>query len=217
MKIAVLAGGLSPEREVSLSSGSLIANALMEKGHRVLLLDVYRGIRDLPENPDSLFRGEERYTHTVTDRVPDLEALRREVGIGNALVGPNVARVCQAADRVFLALHGAMGENGQLQAYLDSCGIGYTGSGYAGCLLAMDKELSKRLFRDAGIPTPEWVWYDTADGNPDDLIAQIGLPCVVKPNDCGSSVGVSIVSDRAALEAALCEAGKWRKKSSVAS
>ena len=112
MKIAVLAGGLSPEREVSLSSGSLIANALMEKGHRVLLLDVYRGIRDLPENPDSLFRGEERYTHTVTDRVPDLEALRREVGIGNALVGPNVARVCQAADRVFLALHGAMGENG---------------------------------------------------------------------------------------------------------
>lgn len=212
MKIAVLAGGLSPEREVSLSSGSLIANALMEKGHRVLLLDVYRGIRNLPENPDSLFRGEERYTHTVTDRVPDLEALRREVGIGNALVGPNVARVCQAADRVFLALHGAMGENGQLQAYLDSCGIGYTGSGYAGCLLAMDKELSKRLFRDAGIPTPEWVWYDTADGKPDDLIAQIGLPCVVKPNDCGSSVGVSIVSDRAALEAALSEAAKWGRR-----
>ena len=75
MKIAVLAGGLSPEREVSLSSGSLIANALMEKGHRVLLLDVYRGIRDLPENPDSLFRGEERYTHTVTDRVPDRKSV----------------------------------------------------------------------------------------------------------------------------------------------
>lgn len=212
MKIAVLAGGLSPEREVSLSSGSLIANALMEKGHRVLLLDVYRGITDLPEEIDSLFRRGERYTHTVTEQVPDLEALRREVGIGNALVGPNVARICQCADRVFLALHGAMGENGQLQAYLDSCGIGYTGSGYAGCLLAMDKELSKRLFRDAGIPTPEWVWYDTADGNPEDLIAQIGLPCVVKPNDCGSSVGVSIVSDRAALEAALSEAAKWGRR-----
>ena len=91
MKIVVLAGGLSPEREVSLSSGSLIANALMEKGHRVLLLDVYRGMRELPADPDSLFRTGERYTHTVTERVPDLDRLRREVGIGDALVGPNVA------------------------------------------------------------------------------------------------------------------------------
>ena len=212
MKIVVLAGGLSPEREVSLSSGSLIANALMEKGHRVLLLDVFCGIRDLPQNPDSLFRSEKLDSHSVTDRVPDLETLRREVGIGDALVGPNVATLCQLADRVFLALHGAMGENGQLQAYLDSCGIGYTGSGYAGCLLAMDKELSKRLFRDAGIPTPEWVWYDTETGDPEDLVARIGLPCVVKPNDCGSSVGVSIVSDRAALEKALAEASGWGRR-----
>ena len=129
MKIVVLAGGLSPEREVSLSSGSLIANALMEKGHRVLLLDVYRGMRQLPENPEELFRTGERYTHSVTDQVPDLERLRREVGIGDALVGPNVAALCRLADRVFLALHGAMGENGQLQAFLDSQGIRYTGSG----------------------------------------------------------------------------------------
>ena len=212
MKIVVLAGGLSPEREVSLSSGSLIANALMEKGHRVLLLDVYRGMRQLPENPEELFRTGERYTHSVTDQVPDLERLRREVGIGDALVGPNVAALCRLADRVFLALHGAMGENGQLQAFLDSQGIRYTGSGYAGCLLAMDKELSKRLFRDAGIPTPDWVWFDTARDSVERLVQTVGLPCVVKPTDCGSSVGVSIVETKEALSDALQEAAKWGRR-----
>lgn len=212
MKIVVLAGGLSPEREVSLCSGSLIANALMERGHRVLLLDVYVGLCELPEDPDTLFRSSKRYTHTVTEQLPDLEALRQMVGIGNALVGPNVAALCRLADGVFLALHGAMGENGQLQAYLDSCGIRYTGSGYAGCLLAMDKELTKRLLRDAGIPTPEWVWFDTQTGSVDALAEQIGLPCVVKPNDCGSSVGVSIVTDRAELDEALGEAAKWGRR-----
>ncbi len=212
MKIVVLAGGLSPEREVSLSSGSLIANALMEKGHSVLLLDVYCGIKKLPENPDTLFRTNERYTHTVTEQVPDLEKLKKEVGIGNALVGPNVGELCRLSDKVFLALHGAMGENGQLQAYLDSQGIEYTGSGYAGCLLAMDKELTKRLLRDANIPTPEWVWFDTEKDSVDGLIAKIGLPCVVKPNDCGSSVGVSIVDKREELEGALQVAGKWSRR-----
>lgn len=209
MKIVVLAGGLSPEREVSLSSGSLIANALMEKGHRVLLLDVYEGMRQLPDDPDSLFRTKGAYSYTIRSRIPDLAALKERVGIGEALIGPHVAELCRMADWVFLAVHGAMGENGQLQAYLDSCGIGYTGSGYTGCLLAMDKELSKRLFRDARIPTPEWVWFDTRTGTVDELIAEIGLPCVVKPTDCGSSVGVSIVADREALERALAEAGKW--------
>lgn len=212
MKIVVLAGGLSPEREVSLSSGSLIANALMEKGHRVLLLDVYRGMAQLPENPETLFRTGEHYTHTVTDQVPDLERLRREVGIGDALVGPNVAALCRLADRVFLALHGAMGENGQLQAYLDSQGIRYTGSGYEGCLLAMDKELAKRLFRDAGIPTPEWVWFDTGRDSVEQLVQRIGLPCVVKPTDCGSSVGVSMAATEAELTAALAEAAKWGRR-----
>ena len=163
MKIVVLAGGYSPEREVSLSSGSLIANALMERGHRVLLLDVYEGIRELPRDPDTLFLQNGFYTHTVTEEVPNLAALKARTGNGNALVGPNVATLCQSADKVFLALHGSMGENGQLQAYLDSYGIRYTGSGYLGCALAMDKDVSKRLFRDAGVPTPDWSIFCSTD------------------------------------------------------
>ena len=212
MKAVVLAGGLSPEREVSLSSGSLIANALMEMGHRVLLLDVYEGIRELPDDPESLFRSDRSYAHSIREEVPDLEALKRRVGNGCALVGRNVAELCRMADRVFLALHGDIGENGQLQAFLDVCGIRYTGSGYIGCLLSMDKDISKRLFRDAGVPTPEWMYFDSAHDSPDALLECVGLPCVVKPCSCGSSVGVSMADTREELISALAEASGWGRQ-----
>lgn len=211
MNIVVLAGGLSPEREVSLTSGSLIANALMENGHRVVLADVYEGLPTLPENPLSLFRSEGAYRHTVSKEIPDLDALRARCNNGNALIGPNVIELCRHADLAFLALHGAMGENGQLQATLDTFGIPYTGSGYAGSLLAMDKDLSKRLFCDAGVPTPQWVVFDARTMTADDVIMSVGLPCVVKPCGCGSSVGVFLTDTREELDAALRDAAVFGK------
>ncbi len=212
MKIIVLAGGYSPERDVSLTSGSLIANALMENGHQVLLLDVYEGLESLPEDPDTLFRTVGKFEHCVRETVPDLDALRARCQNGDALIGKNVLSLCARADMVFLALHGAMGENGQLQATLDSYGIRYTGSGYIGSLLAMDKDLSKRLLRDAGVPTPDWVYFDTATDSEEDLIAKIGLPCVVKPVACGSSVGVSMADTPEELSQALHEAARWDRR-----
>ena len=215
MKIVVLAGGYSPERDVSLTSGSLIANALIEKGHRVLLLDVYEGIKQLPKNPEDLFLQTAYAMPQVAETVPDLDALRARCGNGNALIGANVLHLCSIADRVFIALHGSMGENGQLQATLDTHGISYTGSGYVGSMLAMDKDISKRLFRDAGVPTPDWVYFDLQNGSRRELNDAIGLPCVVKPCDCGSSVGVSIVETEEELETALSEAAKWGQKAVI--
>ena len=209
MKIVVLAGGYSPEREVSLSSGSLIANALMERGHRVLLLDVYEGMASLPDDPEALFLKNGHYEYTVKEAVPDLVALKKRVDNGEALVGCHVTELCRLADKVFLALHGSMGENGQLQAYLDSCGIRYTGSGYVGCTLAMDKDISKRLFRDAGVPTPRWYCYRPKTDALDALLSCVNYPCVVKPCGGGSSVGVSMADTEAELKAALEEAAKW--------
>ena len=203
MKIVVLAGGLSPERDVSLSSGSLIANALMENGHRVLLLDLYLGI-ELPSNLDQLFRSQEegkRYNYEVPSIEPDLKTLKLEAGNGEALLGKNVIELCKYADKVFLALHGSVGENGQLQALLDMYGISYTGSGYVGSLLAMDKDISKIMMKSAGIKTPDWTMNDIANQELD--LNSISLPCVIKPCSCGSSVGVSIVHNKQELKTAI--------------
>ncbi|MBR2722334.1 MAG: D-alanine--D-alanine ligase [Clostridia bacterium] len=209
MNIVVLAGGYSPEREVSLNSGTLIANAMIENGHRVLLLDVYVGLRTEGLDPLSLFQTTKYPPHTISTAVPDLDALKAEYGQGDALIGPHVLEICALADKVFLALHGSMGENGQLQATLDTHGIRYTGSGYAGSLLAMDKDIAKRLFLDAGIPTPPWVYLRKGDADIDARLTAIGVPAVVKPCHCGSSVGVSMADTKKELDAAIDEAFRW--------
>lgn len=208
MNIAVLAGGFSPERDVSLTSGSLIANALIDEGYDVCLADVYLGI-DVCDDAKKLFNREKKPVYKVTHTVPDLDALKKSSGNGEALIGKGIIELCQAADVVFLALHGSMGENGQLQATLDNFGIKYTGSGYVGSLLAMDKDISKKMFIGAGVRTPEWLYFSADGGNIDIIEKKIGYPCVVKPCSCGSSVGISIVSDRAELEVALGEAKKY--------
>ena len=209
MNIAVLAGGYSPERDVSLTSGSLIANALIGEGHNVCLADVYLGIKDEDLNEKTPFNRELKPVHKVEHNVPDLAALKEQSGNGEALIGRGIIELCRAADVVFLALHGAMGENGQLQATLDNYGIKYTGSGYVGSLLAMDKDISKKMFVGAGVRTPKWLYFKAQDSDIALIEEKIGYPCVVKPCSCGSSVGISIVDDRAGLEIALAEAEKY--------
>ncbi len=208
MNIAVLAGGYSPERDVSLTSGSLIANALIDEGHNVCLADVYLGI-DGTDELSNLFNKEKKPIYKVTHSVPDLDALKESSGNGDALIGKGIIDLCREADVVFLALHGAMGENGQLQATLDSYGIKYTGSGYVGSLLAMDKDISKKMFVGAGVNTPEWMYISAKQADIDEIEQRIGYPCVVKPCCCGSSVGISIPENRAELENALKEAEKY--------
>ncbi len=211
MNIVVLAGGLSPERNVSLSSGTLIASALRRKGHRVLLLDVYVGLATLPPDPNTLFDEENNPAVTVSRDVPDLDALRAEHGRGNELIGPNVVALCRMADVTFLALHGAMGENGQLQALLDIYGIPYTGSGYLGSSLAMDKGVAKVLLAAHGVRVPRGVRLNQREKpDLDAILAAVGLPAVVKPCSCGSSVGVSLVDTRDELAEAITAAKQYK-------
>ena len=212
MNIVVLAGGLSPERDVSLTSSSLIANALMRRGHNVALVDVYRGLDRVPEDISSLFVTGVEYSYRVETSEPDLDALKASCGGQEALIGPGVTELCRAADVVFVGLHGGMGENGQLQATLDNMGIKhYTGTGYIGALLSMDKDIAKRLMNAAGVPTPEGVYFDTERDSADLIEKKVGFPCVIKPASCGSSVGVSKVYDRAGLDAALAAAKKYER------
>lgn len=207
MKIVVLAGGLSPERDVSLSSGSLIANSLSRSGHKVVLLDSFLGA-DVPLDIDDMFRSDVEYSYAIPEVAPDLEKLKNEHPENKgSMIGKNVVEICRHADVVFMAMHGAAGENGQIQALFDLCGIKYTGSGYEGSLLSMNKCISKEIMLQYGIPTAPGILV-RCDMNTiceiiDEVDSKVGYPCVVKPSSCGSSVGVSIVDSREELEMAL--------------
>ena len=204
MKIVVLAGGLSDERNVSLSSGCKVCAALRERGHQAALIDRYLGT-DQPSA--ALFPAPIHEELTKLGRpAPDLAAVRaaRTDG-GENRFGPGVLEACRLADVVFLGLHGTCGEDGRVQAALDLLGIPYTGAGYLGSAIAMDKDLTKRLAAPLGVATPKWelVRY-TAEEIPA-LTARLEVPCVVKPVASGSSIGVSVVHDRDALSAALTQ------------
>lgn len=198
MKIAVVCGGLSNERDVSITSGSCVARALREKGHKVVLLDLYYGYSGEYTDPAELFeREQEDLRYSVREETPDIEKMIAD-GDGSR-IGKNVVEICRAADISFLALHGEDGENGKVQATFDMFGIRYTGSGYLGSAIAMNKELSKIMFRHSGIPTPAGIVLEKGVESYED----VGFPCVVKPCSGGSSVGTSIVYSRDEYDAAL--------------
>lgn len=205
MNILILAGGLSPEREVSFTSGCRIATALIGRGHRVCLCDPYTGCD--PDGKPPVYTADAIRPRRIGMKVPDLATLKRESGRGERRIAPGVMELCRTAEVVFIALHGDIGEDGRLQAMLETEGIRHTGSGYAGCLLAMDKDIAKRLFREADILTPDWVHCDlsrqTAEATAAHIEETVGYPCVVKPCSCGSSVGVSMAEDREELMQAL--------------
>lgn len=210
MKITVLAGGLSHERDVSLSSGSLIAGALVRRGHEVCLADLYTG--KALDGSAPAFTTSPIEPYKVSRSVPDLEALKTAAGRGDRRMGESIPALCAEADVVFIALHGDVGENGQLQAYLDMACIPYTGSGYAGSLLAMDKDLTKQLLTRAGVSTAPWIYCDLTEGvetTADRIEAEVGYPVVVKPCSGGSSVGVSMPENRGELIAAISKAASY--------
>jgi D-alanine-D-alanine ligase len=199
MNITVLLGGLSAERDVSLASGLRIAAALRGRGHRVACVD--------PATNAELSAAEEAalIASGVGTAPPSLESLS---ALSSGSISPTLAALpaVRDADVVFLALHGGQGEDGTLQALLDLAGASYTGSGHLGSALAMDKHLSKTLFRAAGVGTAEWLM---APASADDVLATIGLPAIVKPSKQGSTVGLTIVREIGQLEAAVTEAFRY--------
>ena len=213
MKIAVLCGGLSPERNVSISSGTKIAGALQESGHQVVLLDMFFGLEDYTGDIAAIFDNPPALGGThIDESAPDLESVRAQRKLESpSLFGEHVLEVCAMADIVFLALHGRTGEDGRVQATLDLLGIPYTGSGYLGSAIAMDKDLTKRLVAPY-VTTAKWRALKYTADEIDAIADETELPCVVKPDDSGSSIGVSIANDeqelRAALEAAAHEGSR---------
>lgn len=216
MKIVVLAGGLSTERDVSFKTGEMVTKALRENGHQVILLDVFIGYSNKEEDLTGIFDRAEAVSVKVAaipETAPDLEKVKAQrKDQSDNFFGPNVIELCRMADIVFMALHGENGENGKIQAAFDLFGIRYTGTGYLGSALAMNKGMAKQLFLENGIPTPRGTSLKRGEDAAKIETCGIHFPCVVKPCSGGSSIGVSIVHDKAEYEQALKEAFRWENE-----
>lgn len=191
-------GGTSAERDVSLASGLRIAAALRTRGHEVTALDTARGVLAPATERELLAAG-------VGQAPPDLEALR---ALSRQSLSPSLGTLpaVREADVVFLALHGGQGEDGTLQALFDLCGVRYTGTGQLGSAMAMDKDISKRLFRDAGVRTPDWLMAPATAG---EVESRLGFPVIVKPSKQGSTVGLTLVREARDLAPAVAEAFRY--------
>ena len=209
MKIVVLAGGTSPERGVSLSSGGMIYRALKKNGHQAVLLDVYLGYEG--EIEDIFERGEDWAAQigAVSEQNPDLEAIKALRKDGDkSFFGPNVLAVCGMADVVFMALHGANGEDGKIQACFELMGIPYTGTDFVSSAMAMDKGITKDIFKAYGIPTPAGFRLKAGEQETEKVV----FPCIVKACCGGSSVGVCIAGDESEYIKAKQEAFRYDKE-----
>lgn len=206
MKIVVLAGGTSTERDVSLSTGSMIYKALKRKGHQAILLDVYLGYEG---DAEGIFERDADWAAqigAVGEQNPDLEtvmALRKDGG--RSFFGPNVLELCRRADAVFMALHGANGEDGKIQACFELLGIPYTGTDFVSAAMAMDKGITKDIFKAYDIPTPVGIRLKKGEQETE----KISYPCIVKACCGGSSVGVCIARTDAEYNSAKEEAFRY--------
>jgi D-alanine-D-alanine ligase len=191
LKIAVLFGGTSEERDVSIASAAQIIPGLRRLGHEAFAVDTATGRLAPPD--------EQKLLAAVVAPVPPSDTSIANVR-GRAIVLSPAAFDIRDVDLVFLALHGGAGEDGRIQAMLDLAGINYTGSNHIASSAAMDKDFSKRLFRSAAVPTPNWL---LAPATIDAVEQSVGWPVVVKPNKQGSTVGLSVVREAALLQAAI--------------
>jgi D-alanine-D-alanine ligase len=198
VKVAVLTGGTSMERDVALASGLHIAAALRARRHRVHVVDLATGFVP-PDQEAALLPG------GVGLEPPDPARLRAlERGMLSAGLGEVPA--IRDAEVVFIALHGGVGENGTVQAILDVIGVPYTGSGHLASALAMDKDLAKRVVRDHGLDVPAWTMAPASEAA---VGGRVGFPCVVKPSKQGSSVGLTLVQEPRQLAAAVELAARY--------
>jgi D-alanine-D-alanine ligase len=194
-------GGTSSERDVSLASGLRIAEALRSRGHAVSAVDTAKGALALADEQRLL---SERVVKPLPPSPSELARMNAESLADTAGRLPKRGD----CDVAFLALHGGRGEDGTIQALLDLAGVPYTGSGHLASALAMDKDLSKHLFRAYDVGTANWLMATDPSAPPSAAAVEraLGWPVIVKPSKQGSTVGLSIVKQPSALDAAIAEA-----------
>lgn len=208
MKIVVLGGGISTERNVSLVTATSVCKALRALGHKAIFVDMFLGMENFTGRLEDAFDATDGLCSdvSVSRTAPDLEKVKASRKLKSAShLGQGVLDICTLADCVFLGLHGIDGEDGKIQAALELLGVPYTGSGPLGSAMAMDKAVAKRIMESAGILTPKWQEIAYTASDIPTLVETLPVPCVVKAVDGGSSIGVSLPDTKEELEKALRE------------
>ena len=193
MRVTVLTGGATAERTVAFAGAAQVVSALRGRGHTVYVVDIAGGL--LAEDDEARLLRAEVGTTPPGD-LAELVAAERHM-LAEELAG---LPVVQGADVLFLVVHGGAGEGGLLQAVLEVIGVPYTGSGPLGSALAVDKDLSKRLFRAARVSVPEWLM---APATAEEIKKAVGWPAIVKPSNGGSTIGLTLVRGPKELDAAV--------------
>ena len=206
MKIVVLGGGISTERHVAQVTATSVCRALRRRGHQAIYVDLFLGMEDYDGPLEEAFLDPEGLCGNVAIETtePDLDAVRKSRKYQSpGHLGKYVPEICALADCVFVGLHGKDGEDGKIQALLELIGVPYTGSGPLASAIAMDKAMAKRVLKPIGIRTPDWreIYYEESDIPR--LAEELPLPCAVKINDGGSSIGVELPETREELQRAL--------------
>ena len=197
-KVALLVGGTSPEREVSKMSGKGVLGALKTLQYPTIIIDPAYGLNQ-PKDEEKYF----------------LEKDFTEISNRNCIAAIN-SDLLDNVDVVFSALHGKWAEDGTIQSLLELRGLRYTGSKILASALAMDKEMSKVIFRQAGVQTPDWFTVKYRSFEPmliaDQIKQEIGFPCIIKPNDQGSTVGLKLAKDESEVEEGIIIAQQYSSK-----
>ena len=195
-KVALLVGGTSPEREVSKMSGKGVFGALKNLHYSTVIIDPAYGLNQ-PKSEDEFFS--EKDFAQISNR--------------NCIDAIN-SDLLDKVDVVFSAMHGKWAEDGTIQSLLELRGLKYTGSKVLASAIAMDKEMTKLIFKQVGVQTADWI--SLADNRFESVIDEIknriGFPCVIKPNDQGSTVGLTLVKDESQIKDAVNLALKFSSK-----
>ena len=200
-KVALLVGGTSPERAVSKMSGKGVLGALRALQYPTKIIDPAYGLNQ-PRDEEKFF----------------LEEDFAELSNRNCIDAIN-SNLLDDVDVIFLALHGKWAEDGTIQSLLELRGLKYTGSKVLASALAMDKEMSKVIFRQAGVQTADWFTVGSVNFESKKIIDKIdnemGFPCIIKPNDQGSTVGLKLVKDESEVEEAIKVALQFSNKALI--
>ncbi len=205
LRIALITGGSTPEREVALAGGGEVLRGLRMAGHEVSVVDTVEGVLG-PED-------EGRLLALRVGRAPPPEATLAEARAREDAAGLARLRAVRRAELAFLVLHGLDGEGGHIQAVLELGGVPYTGSGVLASALAMEKPLAKRVLASVGIPTPPFELIEREEpGSRRREIEALGFPVIVKPSRVGSSIGLALARDFDELEGAVREARRHDRR-----